>query len=167
MRDGIHEARRSSIVRSKSTPTTLRLWLEAPDLCFDDFFFGWGDPSDRLRSQSARASQSGYRPRRPIIASLRGKGRLSVCRAASTKPLAPTDAGLAANPNDVLLLEPRATAENSLGRSSGQGRCRAGDALSPRDTDFGIWHSSWGRGDQSPPFRRRDRRISQGDRPGL
>ena len=55
--------------------------------------------------------------------------------------LGAADAGLALNPNDVFLLEPRTTAENSLGRFE-QARADAERAmrLSPRGPEFGVFH---------------------------
>ena len=52
-----------------------------------------------------------------------------------------TDAGLAINPNDVLLLEPRTTAENSLGRFE-QAKADAQRAmrLSPRGPELALFH---------------------------
>jgi len=55
--------------------------------------------------------------------------------------LAAADAGLAANPNFVLLYTPRAVAENSLGRYE-QAKADVDRAmrLSPHDNQIPVWH---------------------------
>jgi tetratricopeptide (TPR) repeat protein len=57
-----------------------------------------------------------------------------------TEALGAADAGLAINPNFVLLLSPRAAAENSLGRfEQAKADCERAMRLSPRDPFSGVF----------------------------
>ena len=107
----------------------------------DDYFFGWGDSgTDYEAKVLGQANRAIALAPDNLRAYLVKADYLSLSRRYN-EALGVTDAGLAINPNDVLLLEPRTTAENSLGRFE-QAKADAQRAmrLSPRGPEFGIFH---------------------------
>jgi adenylate cyclase len=109
---------------------------------FIDFLYGWSDaPTDyeaKVLGQANRAiALAPDNVRAYFVKAL----YLSVS-GRSGEALGVADAGLAANPNFVLLLAPRINAEISLGRFE-QARADAERAvrLSPRDPYIGIFHN--------------------------
>jgi adenylate cyclase len=107
----------------------------------NDYFFGWGDPgTDYEAKVLGQANRAIARAPDNVRAYFVKADYLSLS-GRFNEALGVTDAGLAINPNDVLLLEPRTTAENSLGRFE-QAKADAQRAmrLSPRGPEFGLFH---------------------------
>ena len=108
---------------------------------FQAYFLGWGDPgTDYEAKVLGQANRAIALAPDNVRAYLVKADYLSLSRRFN-EALGVTDAGLAINPNDVLLLEPRTTAENSLGRFE-QAKADAQRAmrLSPRGPEFGLFH---------------------------
>ena len=131
-RDAIVRRGPCSTARSRSTPTTPTLWLEARLPIFSIIFMVgatrgpttrtkcWGKPIAR---SSSTPTMSGHTSQRPSI---------SACRARPSEALGAADAGLAVNPNYVLLYMPRADRRKfARPLRAGEGRCGAGDAAEP------------------------------------
>ena len=141
MRDSNHEARAlCDRALEKLTPTTPMLWLEAPKTYLSDYFFGWGDPgTDYEAKVLGQANRAIALDHDNVRAYMIKSGYLGLSLRFS-EALGVTDAGLAVNPNFVLLYTPRAVAENSLGRYE-QAKADVDRAmrLSPRDPGFGTF----------------------------
>jgi adenylate cyclase len=106
------------------------------------YFLGWGGDPDtdyeaKVLGQANRAIALAPDNLRAYLVKA---DYLSLSRRYN-EALGVTDAGLAINPNDVLLLEPRTTAENSLGRFE-QAKADAQRAmrLSPRGPELALFH---------------------------
>jgi adenylate cyclase len=105
-----------------------------------DFAYGWSDaPIDyetKVLEQASRAialAPDNVRAYFVKAIYLATSGR-------PTEALGAADAGLAINPNFVLLLSPRAAAENSLGRfEQAKADCERAMRLSPRDPFSGVF----------------------------
>ena len=127
--------------RSKLTPTTRMLWLEAPKPTSSIISLGGATLGPtyeaRVLGQANRAIALDHDNVRAYMIK---SGYLGLSRRFS-EALGVTDAGLAVNPNFAPLYIPRAVAENSLGRYE-QAKADAERAmrLSPRDPGFGTFH---------------------------
>ena len=157
-----------STARSRSTPTTPRLWLEARPTTLTRFN-GWGDPGTDYDAKVLGQANRAIISPPTIPAAYTQRRSIWPYRADTREALGAADAGLAVNPNYPLLYQARAIAETSLGRfEQAKADLERAMQLSPRDPYFGgISRDPGRRGDQPRPFRRGDRRISQGDRLGL
>jgi adenylate cyclase len=112
---------------------------------FSDFWYGWSDaPTDYDAKVLGQASRAIALAPDNVRACFAKAIYLSVSRRPS-EALGAADAGLAINPNFVLLLVPRSQAENSLGRFE-QAKADAERAmrLSPRDPFVGLFHTIMG-----------------------
>ena len=133
-----------------------------------DHFNGWGDPGTdyeaKVLGQANRATS--LAPKDPYV--YYPKANFLALSGRPREALGAADAGLAVNPNYVLLYVPRAIANNSLGRfEQAKADVGAGDALEPaRRSNRRFSRHSGRRGARPWPFRPGGRRISQGDRPG-
>ena len=105
-----------------------------------DFAYGWSDATidyeTKVLGQASRAialAPDNVRAYFVKAIYLATSGR-------PTEALGAADAGLAINPNFVLLLSPRAAAENSLGRfEQAKADCERAMRLSPRDPFSGVF----------------------------
>jgi adenylate cyclase len=140
-RDSIHEARTLFDRALQIDRNDADALAGSAATYFQDYFLGWGDPGtdyeakvlgqanraiglapDNVRAYYVKADYLGQ--------SLRFNEALSV-----------TDAGLAINPNEVLLYIPRTTAENSVDRfEEAKADAERAMRLSPRGPDIGIFH---------------------------
>ena len=112
---------------------------------FIDFLYGWSDaPTDYEAKVVGQANRAIARDPDNVRAYFVKATYLSVSGRPS-EALGVADAGLATNPNFVLLLAPRAGAEISLGRFE-QAKADAERAmrLSPRDPYIGIFYNLTG-----------------------
>ena len=138
---------------------------------FEEYFYWMDRPPDRLRSQNSGSGQSSdfARPRQcPGL--LTTRPCISVwCRTDTAKPLASPTPGSPSIPissRSIVAAHRRRKFPRPL--RTGQGRRAAGDAAEPARPPYRhISRRRGRRGDQPRPFRRGDRRISQGDRLGL
>jgi adenylate cyclase len=141
-RDCIHEARGLFERALEIDPNDAEALAGSAETYFNDWFNGWGDPGTdydaKILGPANRAIA--LAPDDPYVyyqkaeyLSLSGRDREGFDTA---------DAGLAVNPNDVLLYTPRAVAENSLGRyEQAKADVERAMRLSPHDRDLvGTWH---------------------------
>jgi adenylate cyclase len=107
----------------------------------DDYFFGWGDSGTDYEAKVLGQANRAIALAPDSVRAYFVKADYLSLSGRFNEALGVTDAGLAINPNDVLLLEPRTTAENSLGRFE-QAKADAQRAmrLSPRGPEFGLFH---------------------------
>jgi adenylate cyclase len=106
-----------------------------------DFGFGWRDPGTDYEAKVLGQANRAIVLSPENIPAYYTKAMYLAETARPSQALDVTDAGLAINPNDVLLYLPRAQAENALGRFE-QARADAQRAmwLSPRDFLNGVFH---------------------------
>ena len=110
-----------------------------------DRFYGWGDPGTDYE-----AKVLGQADRAITLApdNVRGYYVKGVYLSKSRRPregLAAADAGLAINPNFVMLFNPRILAELSLGRfDQAKADAQLAMRLSPRDPQLGAFHALTG-----------------------
>jgi adenylate cyclase len=112
---------------------------------FIDFLYGWSDaPTDYEAKVLGQANRAIALAPDNVRAYFVKATYLAITHRAR-EGLGAADAGLAINPNFVLLLAPRITAENSLGRFE-QAKADAERAmrLSPRDPFLGVIHNLTG-----------------------
>jgi TolB-like protein/Flp pilus assembly protein TadD len=141
-RERINEARDLFDQALKIDPNDPDAFAGSAYTYFVDFLYGWSDaPVDyeaKVLGQADRAiALAPDNVRAHFVKAL----YLSATRRPS-EALGVADAGLAINPNFVLLLAPRAGAENDLGRFD-QAKADAERAirLSPRDPYIGLFHN--------------------------
>jgi adenylate cyclase len=140
-RDCIHEAQALFERALQIDPNNADALAGSAGTYLDDRLFGWGEPgTDYEANIMGRANRAinlapddayVYFPKAQYL-SLSGR---------HSEALAVANAGLAADPNFVLLYLPRSVAENSLGRYE-QAKADAERAirLSPRDPEVGTFH---------------------------
>jgi TolB-like protein/DNA-binding winged helix-turn-helix (wHTH) protein len=106
-----------------------------------DYGFGWRDPGTDYEARVLGQANRAIVLAPDNIPAYYTKAMYLAETARPSQALDVTDAGLAINPNDVLLYLPRAQAENALGRFE-QARADAERAmwLSPRDFLNGVFH---------------------------
>jgi tetratricopeptide (TPR) repeat protein len=111
----------------------------------NDYFMGWGDPgTDYDAKVLGQVNRAIALDPNNINAYWEKASYLLLSRRPS-EALGAADAGLAVNPNDVSLLEPRAGAENGLGRyEQAKADVERAMRLSPRDPDTGWFHATVG-----------------------
>jgi tetratricopeptide (TPR) repeat protein len=113
---------------------------------FIDYLYGWSDaPTDYEAKVLGQANRAIALDPDSVRAYFVKASYLSTTRRRASEALGAADAGLAINPNFVLLLSPRAGAEISLGRFD-QAKADAERAmrLSPRDPYIGLFHNLTG-----------------------
>jgi TolB-like protein/Flp pilus assembly protein TadD len=140
-RESFHEARALFERALQIDPNNADALAGSAVIYLNDRLFGWGEPGTdyeaKIMGPANRAINLApddaytYFPKAEYL-SLSGR---------HSEALAVADAGLAADPNFVLLYMPRSVAENSLGRYE-QAKADAERAvrLSPRDPDVGTFH---------------------------
>ena len=108
---------------------------------FQAYFLGWGDPGTDYEAKVLGQANRAIALAPDNVRAYRVKADYLSLSRRFNEALGAADAGLAVNPNDVFLLEPRTTAENSLGRFE-QAKADAERAmrLSPRGPEFGVFH---------------------------
>jgi adenylate cyclase len=106
-----------------------------------DFGFGWRDPGTDYEAKVLGQANRAIVLSPDNIPAYYTKAMYLAETARPSQAIDVTDAGLAINPNDVLLYMPRAQAENALGRFE-QAKADAERAmwLSPRDFLNGVFH---------------------------
>jgi adenylate cyclase len=141
-RDSIHEARTLFDRALQIDPNDADALAGSAATYFQAYLFGWGDPGTdyeaEVLGQANRAI--GLAPDN-VRAYFVKADYLGQSRGRFNEALSVTDAGLAINPNEVLLYIPRTASENSVGRFE-QAKADAERAmrLSPRGPDVGIFH---------------------------
>ncbi|MBV8106578.1 MAG: adenylate/guanylate cyclase domain-containing protein [Hyphomicrobiales bacterium] len=112
---------------------------------FVDFFYGWSDaPTDYEAEVLGQADRAIALAPENVRAYFAKAMYLSNSRRPS-EALSVADAGLAINPNFVLLYVPRIGAENALGRfKQAKADAERATRLSPRDPFIGIFHNVTG-----------------------
>jgi tetratricopeptide (TPR) repeat protein len=145
MRDGSRQARALFERALQIDPNDAEALAGSAETYTNDYFMGWGDPGtdyeDKVLGQVNRAIALDP----SNINAFWEKAAYLLLSRRPGQALEVADAGLAVNPNDVSLLEPRASAENALGRYE-QGKADAERAmrLSPHDPDVPFLHASVG-----------------------
>ena len=141
-REAVKEARALFDRALKIDPNNADALAGSADAYYIEYFYGWGDPGTdyeaKVLGQANRAIALAPDNVRAYFAKA---WYLSLVSRRYSEALGVADAGLAVNPNFVLLFMPRAVAENSLGRFE-QAKADAERAmrLSPRDPLVGLFH---------------------------
>ena len=140
-RDAVHEARSLFDRALQIDPNDADALVGSAGTYLDDYFFGWGDPGTDYEAKVLGQANRAIALAPDNVRAYFVKADYLSLSGRFNEALGVTDAGLAINPNDVLLLEPRTTAENSLGRFE-QAKADAQRAmrLSPRGPEFGLFH---------------------------
>jgi adenylate cyclase len=108
---------------------------------FFAYFLGWGDPGTDYEAKVLGQANRAIALAPDNVRAYWAKATYLALSGRFNEALGVTDAGLAINPNDVLLLEPRTTAENSLGRfERAKADAQRAMRLSPRGPEFGVFH---------------------------
>ena len=165
-RESVHQARALFDRALQIDPNDADALAGSAQTYFVDYIYGWGDPGTdyeaKVLGQANRAIA--LAPDNVRAYSLKAD-YLAMSRRTAKPSASPTPDSPSIRITSRSIM-PRAVAENSLGRYE-QAKADAERAmrLSPRDPGIGPFPRQRGRrGDQPRPFRRRDRRISQGDR---
>jgi tetratricopeptide (TPR) repeat protein len=140
-RDCLHEARALFERALQIDPNDAEALAGSAETYANERFFGWGEPGTDYEAKILGPANRAINLAPEDAYTYFPKAQYLSLSGRHSEALAVADAGLAANPNFVLLYMPRAVAENSLGRyEQAKADVERAMRLSPRDRAIGTFH---------------------------